>query len=513
MQCGLKGYTTKIEKAAREGRDLHRGAASTLASRQRKKLLEKTTWYKTSKKENGRQEANKKNRKEGWKAKEKGEKIELRSVLFVPRTRRGELAARLRKEEEEIARLTGYKVKIVERAGMKVQGILHKSNSWADELCEREDCPICVREGGGQCKKRNVVYKTTCLACKEEGKEASYYGETARSGYERGNDHWEDYDKLDKESHMLKHHVLAHAEKQEKLDFSMKIVRGHRSAFRRQVHEAILIELHEKDGIMNSKGGFNRCKLPRLSIMMGKSEIKEKGEREKEIREMEIEAEILKLRNRKRIKTMEKERYEEEEEECRGPRRKRRRKWKIEIASKRKRGVELQETTEGIISNRNKKIRKENILSSLVETNLAQAGVVCDNEVSREEVETSKEGLLHNIFDSNIYKCGKEKPFENFENSNLNLESKPEKTNSSLADNPEKFFKIFQFTASLEGGKDVKKAKNLNLAQPKSAQRKPKPKAAQSCTKKRQQKFGNVTNLPYNYKPINEYFGEKVEEK
>ena len=131
---------------------------------------------------------------------------------------------------------------------------------------------------------------------------------------------------------------------------------------------------------------------------------------------------------------------------------KRRRKWKIDIESKRKRGVELQETTEGIISNRNKKIRKENILSSLVETNLAQAGVVCDNEVSREEVETSKEGLLHNIFDSNIYKCGKEKPLENFENSNLNLESKPEKTNSSLAENPEKFFKIFQFTASLEGG-------------------------------------------------------------
>ena len=98
---------------------------------------------------------------------------------------------------------------------------------------------------------------------------------------------------------MLKHHVLAHADKQDKLDVSMKIVRGHRSAFRRQVHEAILIELHEKEGIMNSKGGFNRCKLPRLSIMMGKSEIKEKGEIEKEIGEMEIEAEILKLRNRK----------------------------------------------------------------------------------------------------------------------------------------------------------------------------------------------------------------------
>ena len=503
VQCGLKGYTTKIENAAREGRDLHRGAASTLASRQRKKLLEKTTWYKTSKKENGRQETNKRNRKEGEKAKERGEKIEIRSVLFVPRTRRGELAARLRKEEEEISRLTGYKVKIVERSGMKVQGILHNSNPWADELCEREDCPICVREGGGQCKKRNIVYKTTCLACKEKGKEASYYGETARSGYERGNEHWEDYEKLDKESHMLKHHVLAHADKPDKLDFSMKIVRGHRSAFRRQVHEAILIELHEKEGIMNSKGGFNRCKLPRLSIMMGKSEIKEKGEIEKEIGEMEIEAEILKLRNRKRLKTMEEEeKCDKEEEDHKGPRRKRRRKWRIEIASSSKR------KREGTISNGNKKtkIRKENILASLVETDLAQAGVVCDNEAGKEEADTGKEGRLHNFTESNISKGDMKKLFENLPKNSTYQEG----NYSSSAQKSTKLFKIFQFTATQQGGKDRNQAKNLNLAQPKLTQRKPKHNTVQSCIKKRRQKFGTVSNLPYSHRPITEYFGAKT---
>ena len=40
-------------------------------------------------------------------------------------------------------------------------------------------------------------------------------------------------------------------------------------AFKRQETEAVLIEMKEKDGLLNSKGGFNRCALPRIQVTIG----------------------------------------------------------------------------------------------------------------------------------------------------------------------------------------------------------------------------------------------------
>ena len=91
---------------------------------------------------------------------------ETKSIHFVPLTNHGELARRLRKEEETLATLTGYKVKVVERSVMMVKITVHKSNSWAGDDCNVDDCPICgqgTEERAGDCKRRNLLYKTTCL--------------------------------------------------------------------------------------------------------------------------------------------------------------------------------------------------------------------------------------------------------------------------------------------------------------------------------------------------------------
>ena len=82
---------------------------------------------------------------------------------------------------------------------------------------------------------------------------------------------------------MMKHRVMDHPG--ENVIFRMKVLAKHRSAFERQVTEAVLIEMKEKDGLLlNSKGGFNRCALPRLQVAIGdkawEKDLKEK-EREK----------------------------------------------------------------------------------------------------------------------------------------------------------------------------------------------------------------------------------------
>ena len=59
-------------------------------------------------------------------------------------------------------------MKIVERTGEKLVDMLHKSNPWSGERCEREECKSCSSSDEklwGDCRKRNVVYETECGLC------------------------------------------------------------------------------------------------------------------------------------------------------------------------------------------------------------------------------------------------------------------------------------------------------------------------------------------------------------
>ena len=216
-------------------------------------------------------------------------------------------------------------MKIQERSGTMIQQILHKSNPWAKEPCDRADCLVCRggEENAGECKRRNVVYRTCCLKCKEKGENRYYYGETSRSSYERGKEHQADSISMSTDSHMVKHAVVEH-EGDTEIKFSMKVLKVHRTAFRRQIHEAVMIQRNEQNSILNSKGEYNCCSLPRLTVMMGNKEAKEK---EKEVREpltdQEIEQEIIKMKNKKR--------KSEIGDAGRPPQNKKRRKWRIEF--------------------------------------------------------------------------------------------------------------------------------------------------------------------------------------
>ena len=88
-----------------------------------------------------------------------------------------------------------------------------------------------------------------------------------RSGYERGLEHREGLLKGHEDNHMAKHKMMEHLE--EEVVFSMKVLKQHRSAFERQVIEAVLIEMEDDGSLLNSKGGFNRCALPRLQVVIG----------------------------------------------------------------------------------------------------------------------------------------------------------------------------------------------------------------------------------------------------
>ena len=158
------------------------------------------------------------------------------------------------------------------------------------------------------CSKRNILYETWCQDCKQADEDEAiikgddpkkiplykYLGESARSGFERGTEHMEDRRLLDTGSHMIKHLLDRHrGENFDDIKFRMRVLRYHRSAYERQIHESVAIQTQRKHHhILNSKSEFNWCALPRMSLQLGENDYRK--QREKELEEKEQEEELHK---------------------------------------------------------------------------------------------------------------------------------------------------------------------------------------------------------------------------
>ena len=91
---------------------------------------------------------------------------------------------------------------------------------------------------------------------------ARYVGESARSAKERFGEHWDDAMKKRPDSHIYKHWQNQHGG--QKTAFKFKVVSFHNSPLDRQVSEAVRIARTGAGKILNSKGEYNRCELPRI---------------------------------------------------------------------------------------------------------------------------------------------------------------------------------------------------------------------------------------------------------
>ena len=89
------------------------------------------------------------------------------------------------KEMREVARkfevVTGWRVPVVERAGLRV-GSIAKAEPLRRKECGRDDCFPC-KTGGGNCERNGAGYRIVCVQCTEE---VAYEGETGSNGYSRG---------------------------------------------------------------------------------------------------------------------------------------------------------------------------------------------------------------------------------------------------------------------------------------------------------------------------------------
>ena len=101
-----------------------------------------------------------------------------------------------------------------------------------------------------------------------------------------GGEHLKDLEFRRPKSHLLRHCVEIHPDTSpNKVEFRMKILSTHRSAFERQLREAVVLDYYAGPQIMNSRMEYTRCGIPKLEMKIGNKEVKENKEvmKEKEI--------------------------------------------------------------------------------------------------------------------------------------------------------------------------------------------------------------------------------------
>ena len=161
VKAGLKGYEAKLRKCKETKTNLHRSADEGFHARKKNALLGPKRWFLGKKKATKKPKAKKK-------VKQTKSFPKTVSVIFVSQTTKGELARRLQKAEDDIAKVTGSRVRVVERSGIMVRRVLIKSNPWAGGDCGRKKCLPCLnKDGKTDCFTKNVVYSLECITCEE----------------------------------------------------------------------------------------------------------------------------------------------------------------------------------------------------------------------------------------------------------------------------------------------------------------------------------------------------------
>ena len=105
--------------------------------------------------------------------------------MNIPHTPGGRLKSMLSKMEDGLNFIS--KVRYTEDLGSTMEDLL-AVDPWKSMKCEREECFPCQTQPG-KCWNQSVTYQIDCLNCQTVGKSVRYYGESARTGFDRGLEH------------------------------------------------------------------------------------------------------------------------------------------------------------------------------------------------------------------------------------------------------------------------------------------------------------------------------------
>ena len=89
-----------------------------------------------------------------------------------------------------------------------------------------------------KCRKRNILYESTCRECLRAGEDHTYVGESSKSGYECALNHQDDYRAKHEDSHMWSHALTHHGGRMD-LEFKFVIVKTFQKSLTRKTSKAV----------------------------------------------------------------------------------------------------------------------------------------------------------------------------------------------------------------------------------------------------------------------------------
>ena len=148
---------------------------------------------------------------------------------------------------------------VVERGERELASLVsNQRDPWPQRSCGREQCFPCksTRPEGTSpaCWRSSIAYKINCIECEDNNIIANYIGESGKSGYSRGRQHWDGIERRDPSNVLQEHAALCHGGSHHYLkpdNFNMKVLGSYQSSLGCQIWEGVLIsnEVEERDKV------------------------------------------------------------------------------------------------------------------------------------------------------------------------------------------------------------------------------------------------------------------------
>ena len=177
-------------------------------------------------------------------------------VTYLQATPGSELAKKI----QTLMKRLKIKMKIVERTGVTIKGLLQRSNPFGVNHCNRGTCRLCEEGNEVECRSRGCVYVYECVECGRK-----YCGQTGRSVYERHREHMEAWDQGVDDCPLQRHSNLFHNGERYNVDLKV-VARCYGKPSRRMITEAVMIGEIPDDHTMNNKSEWNYMNLSKMSI-------------------------------------------------------------------------------------------------------------------------------------------------------------------------------------------------------------------------------------------------------
>ena len=249
IKSAVQSYNSKLVIAREGGRPVYRPFGYQASDSDINKVIAAHTWYTGN------------------------AQIRNQAPLIIDPTPTGAMETEIKNILSNAARTSDVQIKFCTRGGRKVASKA-KSDPFASKKCDRTNCPVCsVPDSNGGCRFSNIGYQLVCNPCKETDVDV---GETAKSAFERGQQHQSDLKKRVLDTPMWKHAQLFH-ESNNKISFSLEVTSRFKKAMIRQEDEAIRIRESQSKICLNSKSEFHQPSNIRLVPASGNINLDQEG--------------------------------------------------------------------------------------------------------------------------------------------------------------------------------------------------------------------------------------------